>query len=61
MNEFIEILLGACLNFVPEQYQELVRAWFVPSSVLLTQGFTFWLVGWFCKTVYNAIAGGWDK
>ena len=58
MIEFIEILLGACLPFISEQYQEIVRAIFAPSAVGIVLIFTFWLIGWFCKTVYNALIGG---
>lgn len=58
MIEFIEILLGACLPFVPEQYQEIVRAIFAPSAVGIVLIFTFWLIGLFFKVVYNALIGG---
>ena len=58
LTDFIEILLGACLPFVPEQYQAFVLAWFPPVAVLIILIFTFWLLGWFCKTIYNSLIGG---
>lgn len=61
MVELIKILLGACMAFCPEKYQEYVYAIAPPVFVLVILIFTFWLVGWFCKTIYNAISGGRDK
>lgn len=57
MNQLIEILLGAVLYFVPESYREIVIAISVPVYVGIILIFTFWLVGWFAKTVYRALIG----
>ena len=61
MIELIEILLGACIPFVPEEYQKYVFAIAPPIFLLVILIFTFWLVGWFAKTLYNALTGGRDK
>ncbi len=53
----IEILLGAVLYFVPESYTEIVIAISVPIYVGIILIFTFWLVGWFVRTVYWALVG----
>lgn len=58
MNELIEILLGAVLEFVPETYREEVISICVPVYVGIILIFTFWLIGWFARTVYRAIVGG---
>ena len=58
MNQLIEILLGAVLEFVPEAYREIVIAIAVPCYVGIILIFTFWLVGWFVRTVYRALIGG---
>ena len=57
MIEVVEILLGACMKFCPEQYQEYVLAFAPPVFVLVILVFTCWLVGWFAKTVYTSIIG----
>lgn len=57
MNQLIEILLGAVLQFVPESYREIVIAISVPVYVGIILIFTFWLVGWFARTVYWALVG----
>lgn len=53
--QLIEILLGAVLYFVPESYTEIVIAISVPIYVGIILIFTFWLVGWFARTVYWAL------
>lgn len=58
MVQLIEILLGAVLEFVPEVYKEIVIAIAVPSYVGIILIFTFWLVGWFARTVYKSLIGG---
>lgn len=58
LNKLIEILLGAVLQFVPDVYKEIVIAVAVPVYVGIILIFTFWLVGWFAKTVFKAIVGG---
>ena len=61
MTEVIEILLGACMEFCPEQYREYVFAIAPPIYVLVILIFTCWLTGWFARTVYNAVVGGKEK
>lgn len=58
LNQLIEILLGAVLQFVPESYRGIVIAIAVPSYVGIILIFTFWLVGWFARTIYWALIGG---
>lgn len=58
MVELIRILLGAVLEFVPEAYREIVIAVCVPVYVGIVLIFTFWLLGWFARSVYRAIVGG---
>lgn len=61
MNELIEILLGAVMEFCPEQYREIVLAVSAPVYVGVVLIFTFWLFGWGCRTIYKSIAGGRDE
>lgn len=60
MNQLIEILLGAVLQFVPESYREIVISICVPVYVGIILIFTFWLVGWFVRTIYRVLIGGWS-
>lgn len=57
LNEFIEILLGCCMEFIPEMYQEIVLAVATPVYVGITLIFTFWLCAWFARAVYSFLAG----
>ncbi|MBR1528319.1 MAG: hypothetical protein IJ642_06035 [Oscillospiraceae bacterium] len=61
MNELIRILLGCIMEFVPEAYREQVIAVAVPVYVGIILIFTFWLIGWFARTVYRALIGGWRE
>lgn len=58
--QLVEILLGAILYFVPESYTEIVIAISVPIYVGIILIFTFWLIGWFARTVYWALVGRWS-
>lgn len=60
LNEFIEILLGACMEFVPEQYQEIVLAIATPVYVAIILIFVMFLALWFGRTLYLGICRGLD-
>lgn len=58
MNELIEILLGAVMEFCPEQYKEIVLAVSAPVYVGIILIACFCLFGWGCRTIYKALFGG---
>lgn len=60
MNELIEILLGAVMEFCPEQYREIVLAISAPVYVGIVLIGCIWLFAWGCRTVYKVISGS-DK
>ena len=57
MNDFIEILLGACMEFVPEIYREEVLAIACPVYVGIVEVFVFALCLWFARAVYSVLVG----
>lgn len=61
MNDFVGILLGTCMEYVPENYREIVLAIATPVYVGIILIFTFWLFCWGCRSIYKAIVGGDDK
>lgn len=58
MNELIEILLGAVMEFCPDQYKEIVLAVSVPVYVGIVLIGCFILFGWGCRTIYKTLFGG---
>lgn len=57
LNEFIGILLGACMYFVPEEYQAIVLSISTPIFVLAVEIFTFWLVAWYTRAMFSFLIG----